>query len=197
MRDSQLCLVLSFAVGLALVLGLWLTPEPLIAQDDELPMNFNVIAVNMSTIGAGGNSRLQISINRWTTGEERAEVFEALKEGGPRSLANALNRQDPVGRINPNQGLGENLRYSRRAVTDEGEQIVLALDRPLAFVEAWRSSRTRDYNVTLIVLTLDKEGRGTGQMFGGAQFSWNEETNQMVVEGFASEPIRLTDVRRR
>ena len=197
MRASRYSLILSLSLSLALILGLLLGPTPAVAEDDELPMNFNVIAINMSNIGAGANSRLQIRITRWTTDEEREEVLGALKEDGRRSLADALNRQDPTGRINPQQGLGENLRYSRRMMNEEREMIILALDRPLAFVEAWRGSRTRDYNVTLIVLDLDKEGRGTGQIFGGAQFSWDDAENQIVVEGFASEPIRLTDVRRR
>ena len=75
--------------------------------------------------------------------------------------------------------------------------IVLATDRRIGFAETWRSSRTLDYNVSLIILNLDEEGRGDGQIMLGAQFEWDEANEQVIITNFASEPIRLTRVRLR
>jgi hypothetical protein len=103
-----------------------------------------------------------------------------------------------VGTIREVQGIGENLRYSRHRVNEDGQQqIVLATDRPLAMVETWRSTRTRRYNVTVVVLTLDAEGRGEGQIMTGSELTWDEANNQLIIEHFASEPVRLTSVRQR
>jgi hypothetical protein len=177
------------------VIGLVTTP--LAAEDDDLPLNFDANAVNLSNVGPRGTARLQIRVTRWSTEEERATLMEALKQPGERSLPDALFQQDRVGTIRESQGLGENLRYSRRITTEEGQQIVLATDRPLAMVETWRSTRTRRYNVTVIILTLDAEGRGEGQIMTGAELTWDEAIDQLIIEHFASEPIRLTSVRQR
>jgi hypothetical protein len=183
------------ALCLTLVLGFLATPLP--AEDEELPLSFNAIAQNLSNVGPRGQSRLQINVSRWTTGEERAALMEALKSQGPgaRTLASALFEQEIVGSFREIQSLRENLRYSRRTSVEGGQRIVLATDRPLAFAEVRRSARTMDYNVTLIVLDLDAEGNGEGQILAGAELSWDDAKDQMVIEHFASEPIRLTRVR--
>jgi hypothetical protein len=183
------------ALGLVAVLGLVATP--LAAEDDELPLNFDATAINLSNVGPRGSARLQIRVTRWSTDEERAALMEALKQPGERTLPNALFRQDQVGTIRESQSTGEVLRYARRITNEEGQQIILATDRPLAFAETWRASRSRSYNVTLVVLNLDAEGRGEGQIMAGAELSWDEEKNQLVLEHFATEPIRLTTVRQR
>jgi hypothetical protein len=76
-----------------------------------------------------------------------------------------------------------------------GYQVIAATDRPIGFAESWRSSRTLDYNVSLIVLEMDSEGKGEGQLMLGAEFRWDQKNNQVVITNFASEPIRLTRVR--
>ncbi|MGB6365254.1 MAG: hypothetical protein WBG93_00370 [Thermoanaerobaculia bacterium] len=182
-------------LGLGLVLGL--VGTALQAEDDDLPLNFDAIAVNLANVGPRGSARLQIRVTRWSTEDERAKLMEALKQPEERSLPDALFQQDRVGTIRESQGIGENLRYARRIIGEEGQQIILATDRPLAMVETWRSSRTRRYNVTVIILTLDAEGRGEGQIMTGAELSWDEAKDQLIVEHFASEPIRLTSVRQR
>jgi len=89
------------------------------------------------------------------------------------------------------------LRYARVIPSEAGRMIVLATDRRIDFAEAWRSTRTLDYNVSIIVLNLDEEGRGDGQIMLGAQLEWDEANDQLTITNFASEPIRLTRVRSR
>lgn len=198
-RLTQLGPMVTIA-GLMLGLMTGVDPAPLAAE--ELPLNFDVVAVNMSNVGPRGQTRLQIQVDRWSTDEERATLMEALASqtgrARDRQLADTLFSKDPVGRIREQARLGEDLRYSRSFVAEDGSrQIILATDRRLAFAEAWRSSRTLDYNVTLIILDLDAEGQGEGQLLLGAEFVWDEDQNQVVITNFASEPIRLTSVRQR
>ena len=184
------------ALGLALALGLVATP---LTAEEELPLNFDANAVNMSNLGPRGQVRLQIRVNRWSTDEERAKLMEALmaQGRGGRDLANTLFGKESVGTIRESQSLAYDLRYARSLPTEGGRQIILATDRRIEFAEAWRSARTLDYNVSLIILDVDAEGRGEGQLMLGAEFSWNEETNQVEITHFASEPIRLRNVRLR
>ena len=184
------------ALGLALALGLIATP---LTAEEELPLNFDANAVNMSNVGPRGQIRLQIRVDRWSTDEERAKVMEALKDQGRggRDVANTLFSKESVGTIRESQSLAYDLRYARSLPTEGGRQIIMATDRRIAFAEAWRSARTLDYNVSLIILDVDAEGRGEGQLMLGAEFSWNEENNQVEITHFASEPIRLNNVRLR
>jgi len=198
MQASRLQSVAALAtLGLALALGFVATPLP--AEEDELPLQFDAVAVNMSNVGPRGQIRLQIRVNRWSTDEERAKLMEALKAQGRggRDLANTLFGKESVGSIRESQSLAYDLRYSRSIPTESGRQIILATDRRIAFAEAWRASRTMDYNVSLIVLEVDAEGRGEGQIMLGAEFGWDEDKNQVEITHFASQPIRLNNVRLR
>ncbi|MGB5478898.1 MAG: hypothetical protein WBO53_17980 [Thermoanaerobaculia bacterium] len=184
------------ALGLALALGFVAAPLP---AEEELPLQFDANAVNMSNVGPRGQVRLQVRVNRWSTDEERAKLMEALKDQsrGSRELANTLFGKESVGSIRESQSLAYDLRYARSLPTEGGRQIILATDRRIAFAEAWRSARTLDYNVSLIILDVDDEGRGEGQLMLGAEFTWNEDKNQVEITHFASEPIRLNNVRLR
>jgi hypothetical protein len=189
---------IAMSLGLGTLVGLVALSVP--AEAEELPLRFNAIAVNMSNVGPRGQQRLDITVNRWSTDEERARLMETLKaqvRTGSREIANTLFSKDSVGTIRETGSLAYDLRYSRAFPNEEGRQIILVTDRPIAFAETWRASRTLDYNVSLIILNVDAEGRGEGQIMLGAQFSWDEEKNQVTIEHFASEPIRLTSVRLR
>ena len=119
----------------------------------------------------------------------------ALKEDARKKLPKELQKQDRVGRIREIQGLGYDLKYSREFPGDDGgRQLVLATDRPMGFAEVSRSARTTRYNVSLILITLDAEGVGEGQLIMGAEFTWDAENEQLTIENYSSEPVRLTKV---
>ena len=152
------------------------------------PLSFNAVAANIGALGPRGQTRVDIRITRWSTDEERATLLEALKDTASRSVPDALRAQDAVGRFRQIQGLGHDLRYSRMIPgEDGGMQIILATDRPIAFGEAARNTRSMDNNVSLIVMTLDAEGNGEGQLLLGAEMTWNEEKNQLTIENLSSE----------
>ena len=170
------------------------------AEELDPPLRFDAQAINMSNIQARGTAtaRINIVVNAWTSDEDRQLLLDALKEGGRRSLPDALTSQDRVGTIRESRSRAEFLRYSRRFdLPDGGQRIILATDRPMGFLEMSRSLRTQDYNVSVVQLTLNADGEGEGSIFLGAQIVWDEENRQIVVEGFATEPIRLTRVRSR
>ena len=83
------------------MIGLMATPLP--AEEEELPLNFSVTAVNMSNVDPRGQARLQIRVNRWSTDEERAKLMEALAaqtgQARDRTLADTLFGKEAVGTI--------------------------------------------------------------------------------------------------
>jgi len=193
--------IVAVAMTLMVTLLCSLISSPLPAQEEEFPLNFDAVAVNMSNVGPRGQIRLQIRVDRWSTDEERTKLMEALKaqtgRARDRTLADTLFDKESVGTIRESRTLAYDFRYSREIPSDAGRMIVLATDRRIGFAETWRSTRTLDYNVSLVVLNLDEEGRGDGQLMLGATLEWDETHNQITITNFASEPIRLTRVRTR
>lgn len=187
----------------------WLTvgllSSPADAQE-KFRQSFSAFAVALGTsnppvIPAGMTATLQIVIQRWTTDEERAALLTQLVENGQQGLVETLQKQDETGFIRvttPGARTSfpsERLRYAREYPLETGgRRIVLALDRYISFYEAAFQPRWRDYDVTLIVMDVDDEGDGEGQLAMGVRLAINDQ-RQLVIENFGSEPVRLTRIR--
>lgn len=182
-------------------------PSPVIAEEalDELPWRFQANAM-VTQAGTRGrrSSTLELRINSWTSEEERQQILTEIQEAsaqggrrGDRAVARALRGASRVGTLNAPGQTGWSLRYSRLIPTpDGGHRILLATDRPVAFAEAWTSTRGGDFDVTVIQLSLDAEGNGEGTLSFGTEVRWNEETESLDVTNFTSQPIALGNVRR-
>jgi hypothetical protein len=88
----------------------------------------------------------------------------------------------------------ERLRYAREFTEGEKRRLVLALDRPISFGEAVARPRTMDYNFSLFVIDLDKEGKGEGSLALAVKLGVDRENKRLIVENFGTEPLRLTNV---
>lgn len=181
------------------------------AQDAEVDERFVSNAIAMGTtnppiIPPGRTATVDIAVTRWTTDQEREALFGELVENEQQGLVSALRSQEETGWIRvTGPGLSggmkrlpsERFRYSRQIVSEDGSRrIVLALDRPISFYEATRRPRWRDYDITFVVLDLDSEGNGTGQIAVGVQLDFKYDTKTLVVENYGTEPVRLPKVRR-
>ena len=152
----------------------------------------------------GRSTRVQITITRWSTDEERAEILTQLIENGQEAMVKVLQKQKETGFIrvtNPAEALSsfpsERLRYAREYPLEGGKRrIVLALDRPISFAEAVYRPRWRDYDVTLLVMDVDAEGNGEGECAVGVRLSVDQEKKALVVETFGTEPVRLTRIKK-
>jgi hypothetical protein len=51
--------------------------------------------------------------------------------------------------------------------------------------------------MSLLVMDVDAEGNGEGQLAMGVQLSVDMEKKTLVVENFGTEPVRLTKIQRR
>jgi hypothetical protein len=148
---------------------------------------------------------LDINITRWSTEAEREALFGELVEKGQQGLITALRKQQETGwvRITGPTERGsmttfpsERFRYARETIKEDGSRrVVLAFDRPISVYEAARRPRWRDYDMTLLVMDLDAEGNGIGQLAIGVQLEFQAETRTLVIENFGTEPVRLTSVR--
>lgn len=195
-RSAVLALLPALLIGATLVPSVASAAK---AKEEErlITQRFSGNARVTGIRATGATAQIEISVQRWSTEEERAELLAVLGEKGSRKMNGALRRQDETGWIRTSQSLRWVLRYAREVETDEGRQLILATDRPIGFREASRNARSLDYDTTLIVLNLNEEGRGDGQMLVGAELKFDEETNTLTVEGASNRPVELVNIRKR
>jgi hypothetical protein len=193
-------------LALIIVIALPFGAEP----QEEFRETYRAWAIAMGTsnppvVPAGRNVTVQINVTRWSTPEERESLLAQLIENGQEGLVKALQKQEETGwvratgptRTGGTRGFpSERLRYAREIKGEGGKRrLILAMDRPISFWEAANNPRWRDYDMTLIVMDLDAEGKGEGQLAMGVRLSINEERT-LVIENFGTEPVRLTNISR-
>lgn len=135
-------------------------------------------------------------IDRWSTDAERQQLISAFVEKGPDALLRALQKTKRVGYIRLPNTLGYDLHFARKHPgKDGGEQIIIMTDRRIGFWEARDQPRTIDYPFTLMDIRVNTKGEGEGKLSVATKITYNKETNTVELENYASEPVRLQNVR--
>jgi hypothetical protein len=168
-------------------------------------LDISAFAVNMSNIGAGGATTVQITVDRWSTADERKDILATMVEmKNQDALLKALQKSSVKGRFripglvgpDPHQlRLGQNIRYAWQSpLPDGGTRIVLGTDRYIGFQEARNQPRTVDYPFTLIEIRVNKAGEGEGKMAVATMIDFDKDKKQLILENYSSEPLRLSKV---
>ena len=160
-------------------------------------MHLTAFAVDMSNLtDRARTGTVDIVINRWSTDQERDTLRAALREGGTDVLLRALQKiKEPAGYIRSTSSVGYPLRFAREIPgSDGGRRIIVATDRYVSFLEATTQPRTIDYPFMLIDIRLDANGKGQGKLMPLAKVTESED-HVVEIENYASEPVRLNDVR--
>jgi hypothetical protein len=192
------------AIVMGVALALLSTPWTMSGQTNGEKLEISAFAVNMSNIATGANAMVQITVNGWSTAEERTLLITTVLEKGSDALLRALQKAPVKGRFripsarppDPHHlSLGLDIRYAWQAPLPEGgRRIVLATDRYIGFQEARNQPRTTDYPITIMEIRVDKDGKGVGKMAVATRISFDKKKNQIELENYASEPVRLNNV---
>jgi len=159
--------------------------------------HLTAFAVDMSNTAMRTRAgTIDIVINRWSTDQERDTLLAALREGGTDSLLRTLQKiKDPAGYIRTPTSIGYPLRFAREiSMADGGRRIIIATDRYVSFLEASQQPRSVDYPFMLVDIRMGADGKGTGKLMPLAKVTANED-HTVEIENYASEPVRLTEVR--
>jgi hypothetical protein len=194
--------VLMIAFAFAVVLGAGVTQGQAPAQEKE---TFTGLLAQMSGAAAGATGSLQITVERWTTPEERKAYIEALLEGKNEKNLEAKQRKlvdmmedargdKRVGFARFPRTLGWDLTYAWQFMQGSTRVVRLATNRPIAFVEARNSYRTMDYPFGFIEFKLNEKGEGEGLAFQATSLIFNKD-NVLEVETYGIGPQRILSVR--
>lgn len=181
--------------------ALMLAPAAARAQE---ALEIDAFAINMSNIATGANARVDITINTWSTAEERERLITTMLEKGSNALLKELQKAPVKGRFriptakppDPHHlSLGLDIRYAWQVPLPEGgKRIVLAMDRYIGFAEARNQPRSIDYPFTLLQIQVDKNGKGEGKMAVATKIKFDKEKKVIELENYATEPVRLNNL---
>ena len=163
-------------------------------------------ALNMSNTATGANQTIRINIDRWSTPAQRQHLITTfLEKGGQDALVKELEKQPELGRFNfpgymgpdPNNimRLGTDIRYARNfAGEDGGRRIVIMTSRVIGFREEVNQPRTTDYPFSIFEMRFDSQGKGQGKMSYATKITFDKKKNNVELENYASEPVRLNNL---
>ena len=160
----------------------------------ELPRQFAATAFGQAGAMAGKSFGVNIYITAWTTDQQVQEFISVLKEKGPDGLVKAMEKTSDVGRLSPTGFVGSGFRFARyRPTPDGGLHIVMVTNRPMSFGELYRGGRSTDYQFGIVVLNVDKNGKGTGTLAPVCKIKFNKK-NELEIENYGQKPFRLANV---
>jgi hypothetical protein len=159
-------------------------------------------------MGAGVAGVLQINITRYSTEEERKLLIDTLKEGGQEKMIDVLRKQKEVGFMRTQTGAGMKgwpsvrIHYANQVQQGDKRIVVLVTDRNVGMAEQMSQPRSVDYDVTGLVLEMQKATgdaklveQGQGLLYQAAKLSFDQD-GKLKVEYMGTQPIRLTDIKR-
>ena len=183
--------------GPVLLLAVLLSPSVGAQQEPKTSVeSYTAVASNISEIAPAGITPIDIEIRRFTDAGENERLMTAFDEKGQQGLIDALQKTPAVGYIRAPGQLAYEFHYARVISEKDGVRRILMLtDRPMSFGEAVNRGRSTEYPFTMVDLRIDSGGRGEGKLFLVTKLIRSGDL--FVLENFVSQPIVISDVKRR
>ena len=142
----------------------------------------------------GKTGRLFMTVDKWTTNEERMQLYKTLKEGGPEEFRKAMEKMT-AGYVRTSNSLRYPLSVASSFQTDKGRKIRLVTARPILWAEVMGATRSEEYEYGVIEFTLDEKGKGVGEgVVVPMAKVFFDKNGQLVVENLGTGPQKLLSV---
>jgi len=159
-----------------------------------LPAQYAATAFGQAGAAAGKNFGLSVRIEGVTSNGEIDELIAVLKQKGQDGLVSRMEDMKDIGRVAPTASVGTGMRVIRiRPGKAGGQHIVLVTNRPITFGELYNGTRSRDYPFGIVVLDVDKDGKGTGTFAPLCKIKFNKK-HELEIENYGISPFRLANV---
>ncbi len=164
-------------------------------ETPELPLSYraNVMMIN-DPMQRGGIVRLNITIEGWTTNEDRTEMAEALQARGTDGLVAEMQKRN-VGYLQVDSGLRYVLRVASTWESEQGRHIRIATERPMHVGEHMAQTRSLDYPIGVAEFVLPAKGPGEGSLLAATKVRFDDQ-GRLVVQSLPGNtgPQRMTSV---
>jgi hypothetical protein len=149
---------------------------------------------NVVNMQGGGTARLIVHADSFSPPEEVLNLAAILRDKGQGAVVEAMLKMSGRGYVRIGDSLGYEVPVIRYIPTPTGYRIVVIADRPIQLFELWRSTRSLDYPVGMIVLDVNKEGTSTGQLLPTIKASFDKD-GKLELENLGTQPLRVLNVR--
>lgn len=142
---------------------------------------------------------VDVRVSRYSSNSRTQQMANALVEGGQDELVKALEKAKTIGHVSLSSRVGAfDLKLIRTRKTPTGRQIIGVSDRPIGFLEVYAGSRSKDYQVGIVVIDLkrNKKGKEIGEGMLIYASKVKIENGKLDIDYLGMEPIRLANVRK-
>lgn len=193
MRLSRMTLVVTLVVVAGLAAPALMAPSA--AAKDKTVLFLDCFSIRMDS-GRAGN--IEIGIERWSEPGELDTLKTVLIEQGTDKLLSAVQKLKPrAGFVRTPNTLGWDIHFAQQSpLPGGGTRVIFVTDRPISGLEARRNDRSMDYQFMLGEIRLDKDGgkKGSGTYVGAGKVTYDKEKNEIEIENYGIEPVRLSQV---
>jgi hypothetical protein len=146
------------------------------SQNDRKTETIDARAMGTST-QMGQNVSIKVTINQFSTQEDRQVLVDAFKKGQSPGLVKALTKMKPVGRIAITGTVGYDLSYIALIPSPTGRKIRFAANRPIRFGEAYNNGPSTAYDLTAGEFDLNDsdKSKSSGVLYPAAQLIINKQ----------------------
>ena len=165
------------------------------SAQEKLPKKLYIQATAMGTLTQQGKLfNVTAIINELSPPEDQKALLEAFQAKGNEGLVNALSKMPSKGRLAITGTLGGDLAYIRRFNQPDGStRYRMITNRLLRFGEVWADSRSTDYQLSGMEVTISKDKKhNSGTLIPAAELKVNKE-GQMEIEVYQN-PWNLTNI---
>jgi hypothetical protein len=173
-------------------------------QTPQGPIKMRAFVVNMTNVGTGSNNIFEITVDKYSTAEERKDLIDTMTKGGQNALLKKMEKIPIKGRMripgwvgpDPNNyRLGWDLRYAwQEPLPEGGTRLVLGTDRPMSMAEIRNQPITTDYPFTFLEIHLPKDGKGEGRATGATKVMFNKKKNMIELERYSAGNVLINEV---
>ena len=157
---------------------------------------FTATAAVKTAGAAQASAPVTVVITRKMAHEQVEKLTAAFTAGGPAALRKALTGVPPTGSITLGKGAPTATRLTFERPTDTGRLLTIVTDKPIVALGAGvpGAKPTAGYDFAVLDLIIDAQGHGTGTLAPAAKVGVKQGV--FVVEDYAAETVRLTDVKK-
>ncbi len=145
-------------------------------------------------------SQIDIRFKSYSSDAKAKELADLLFKNGNDALVKALEKSETIGNISLSKRVSfYDFKLVRSRPTKTGRRVIAVADRPIRFLEAYGSTRSKDYTLGLLVLNLKKNEKGEEVGDGTLMYAAKvkiKEGKRIDIEYFGQDPIKVANVKK-
>lgn len=168
----------------------------LASAQSQSPQRFRASAALVNRVPGDQAVTVDITIDRWSTDDERQTLLKVFHRGGIPALREALEGTDTVGTLRTPDGGSWDLHYAVQApLGRDGRRIFLATDSPVQLWEVYDNTGATDSPFSFVEIRMDEDG-GQGRLARGSDVELSADGRHLQLDNYARQPVPLQEVRR-